>query len=212
MTKILKVTTYQPEEIHEVQPAERLQEFRTREFWNKPPLERSQIAAEWLKKRMANYRVTPEQVAMYTRMDLPRLQTILDGSVVMSLGEFCDIFHTIPDADESRISPDHLYHHRLYGALKKITWFKDGWNGNGSKGMPERLVRRFLHHIRFVPDVHLKDWQLSITNDGELKMQRGTDAILLSWDEIRPINEGHDIRIPFTKENFASILELYSLH
>lgn len=211
MTKILKDSTCQPEEIHKAQPAERLQEFRTREFWSKPPLERSQITAEWLKKRMANFHVTPEQVAMYTRMDLTRLQTILDGSVVMGLGEFCDVYHAISDADESHISPDSLYHHRLCGALKKITWLEDGWNGKGSKGMPERLVRRFLHHIRFVPDAHLKDWQLSVSNDGELKMQRGTDAILLSWDEIHPIKDGHDIHMPFTKENFASILELYHL-
>lgn len=166
MTKILKGSTCQPEEIYEAQPTERLQQFRTKEFWSKSPLERSRITAEWLKKRMTNFHVTPKQVAMYTRMDLPRLQTILDGSVVMGLGEFCDIYHAIPDADESLISPDHLYHHRLYGSLKKITWLKDGWNGEGSKGMPERLVRRFLHHIRFVPDAHLKDWQISITNDG----------------------------------------------
>ena len=144
MTKILKGSTCQPEEINETQPAERLQEFRTREFWNKPPLERSRIAAEWLKKRMTNYHVTTEQVAMYTRMDLPRLQAILDGCVVMGLGEFCDIFHAIPDADESHISSDSLYHHRMYGSLKKIIWLQDGWNGEGSKGMPERLVRRFL--------------------------------------------------------------------
>lgn len=212
MTKILKGSTCQPEEINETQPAERLQEFRTREFWNKPPLERSRIAAEWLKKRMTNYHVTTEQVAMYTRMDLPRLQAILDGCVVMGLGEFCDIFHAIPDADESHISSDSLYHHRMYGSLKKIIWLQYGWNGEGSKGMPERLVRRFLHHIRFVPDTHLKDWQLSVSNDGELKMQRGEDTLLLSWDEIHPIKEGHDIHMPFTKENFASILELYSLH
>ena len=212
MTKILKGSTFQTKEIRKAQPDERLQEFRTKEFWSKPPLERSQIAAEWLKKRMANFYVTPEQVAMYTRMDLTRLQTILDGSVVMGLGEFCDIFHSIPDADESHISPDHLYHHRLYGALKKITWLKDGWNGEGSKGMPERLVPRFLHHIRYVQDTHLKDWQLLVTNDGELKMQRGNDTLLLSWDEIHPIKEGHDIHMPFTKENFASIMELYHLY
>lgn len=211
MTKILKGSTCQPEEIHMAQPAERLQQFRTREFWNKPPLERSQIAAERLKKRMTNFRVTPEQVAMYTRKDLPRLQTVLDGSVVMSLGEFCDIFHTIPDADESLISPDHLYHHRLYGSLKKITWLQDGWNGDGSKGMPERLVRRFLHHIGYVPDFLLKDWQLSVSNDGDLKMTRGNSIILLSWDEIHSLKEGHDINMPFTKENFASVMELYNL-
>lgn len=64
MTKILKGSTCQPEEIQKTQSVERLQKFRTREFWNKPPLERSQIAAEWLKKRMANFYVTPEQVAM----------------------------------------------------------------------------------------------------------------------------------------------------
>ena len=148
---------------------------------------------------------------MYTRMDLTRLQAILDGNVVMGLGEFCDIFHAIPDADESHISPDSLYHLRLNGALKKITWLKDGWNGEGSKGMPERLVRRFLHHIGFVPDAHLKNWQLSITNDGKLKMTRDEITLLLSWEEIHAIDKSQDIRKPFTKENFASIMELYSL-
>ena len=212
MTDILKGSTCPPGEIRKDQLVERLQQFRTREFWSKPPLERSRIAAEWLKKRMANFHVTPEQVAMYTRMDLKRLQTILDGNVVMGLGEFCDIFHAIPDADESLISPDSLYHHRLHGALRKITWLEDGWNGEGSKGMPERLVRRFLHHIGFVPDAHLKNWQLSVTNDGELKIQRDDDALLLSWDEIHPIKDGHDIHMPFTKENFASIMELYALN
>ena len=212
MTKILKGSTCQPEEIHKDHPTERLQQFRTREFWSKPPLERSQIAAEWLKKRMGIHHVSVEQVAMYTRMDLKRLQAILDGNVVMGLGEFCDIFHAIPDADESHISPDYLYHHRLYGSLKKITWLQDGWNGEGSKGMPERLVRRFLHHLRFVPDAHLKEWQVSITNDGELKMTRDEITLLLSWEEIHVIDESQDIRMPFTKENFASIMELYSLN
>lgn len=211
MTEILKGSTCPPEEIHKAHPTERLQEFRTREFWSKPPLERSQIAAEWLKKRMASFHVTSEQVAMYTRMNLKRLQTILDGSVVMGLGEFSDIFHAIPDADESHISPDYLYHHRLYGSLKKITWLQDGWNGEGSKGMPERLVRRFLHHIQFVPDAHLKDWQLSITNDGKLKMTRDEITLLLSWEEIHAIDESQDIRIPFTKENFAGVMEQYSI-
>ena len=189
-----------------------MEEYQTKEFWSKPPIERSRIAAEWLKKRMANYHVTPEQVAMYTRMDFNRLQDILDGSVVMGLGKFCDIYHAIPDADESHISLDHLFHHRLYGAIKKITWLKDEWNGIESKGMPERLVRRFLHHIRYVPDAHLKDWQLSVTNDGKLMMTRGTDALLLSWDEIHPIKEVHDIHMPFTKENFANMMKSYFLY
>ena len=212
MTKILKGSTCQPEEIHEEQRVERLQEFRTREFWNKPPLERSQITVEWLKKRIEYFHVTPEQVAIYTRMDLPRLKEILDDTAMLGLGEFCDIFHAISDANESNISPAHLYHHRLYGSLKKITCLQDGWNGERSKGMPERLVRRFLHHIRFVPDSHLKGWQLSVTNDGELKMTRGTDAILLSWDEIHPIKEVHDIHMPFTKENFANMMKSYFLY
>ena len=119
MTKILKGSTCQPEEIHEEQRVERLQEFRTREFWNKPPLERSQITVEWLKKRIEYFHVTPEQVAIYTRMDLPRLKEILDDTAMLGLGEFCDIFHAISDANESNISPAHLYHHRLYGSLKK---------------------------------------------------------------------------------------------
>lgn len=95
MTKILKGSTCQPEEIHEEQRVERLQEFRTREFWNKPPLERSQITVEWLKKRIEYFHVTPEQVAIYTRMDLPRLKEILDDTAMLGLGEFCDIFHAI---------------------------------------------------------------------------------------------------------------------
>ena len=122
MTKILKGSTCQPKEIHKAHPTERLQQFRTREFWSKPPLERSRIAAEWLKKRMGIHHVSVEQVAMYTRMDLNRLQAILDGNVVMGLSEFSDIFHATRDADESLISPDYLYHHRPYGSLKKITW------------------------------------------------------------------------------------------
>lgn len=67
MTKILKGSTCQPKEIHKAHPTERLQQFRTREFWSKPPLERSRIAAEWLKKRMGIHHVSVEQVAMYTR-------------------------------------------------------------------------------------------------------------------------------------------------
>ena len=211
MTKILKGSTCQPKEIHKAHPTERLQEFRTREFWSKPPLERSRIAAEWLKKRMGIHHVSVEQVAMYTRMDLTRLQAILDGNVVMGLSEFCDIFHAIPDADESHISPDYLYHHRLNGSLKKITWLEDGWNGEGSKGMPERLVRRFLHHIQFVPDAHLKGWQVSITNDGELKMTRNEITLQLSWEEIHAFDESLDIRMPFTKGNFARVMEQYSI-
>ena len=160
---------------------------------------------------MGIHHVSIEQVAMYTRMDLTRLQAILDGNVVMGLGEFCDIFHAIPDADESHISPDYLYHHRLNGSLKKITWLQDGWNGEGSKGMPERLVRRFLHHLRFVPDAHLKEWQVSITNDGELKMTRDEITLLLSWEEIHVIDESQDIRMPFTKGNFAGVMEQYSI-
>ena len=212
MTEILKGSTCPPEEIRKDQLAERLQQFRTREFWSKPPLERSRIAAEWLKKRMGIHHVSAEQVAMYTRMDLTRLQAILDGNVVMGLSEFSDIFHATLDADESLISPDSLYHHRLHGALRKITWLEDGWNGEGSKGMPERLVRRFLHHIQFVPDAYLKGWQLSVTNDGELKMTRDEIALLLSWEEIHAIDKSQNIRMPFTKENFASIMELYSLN
>lgn len=187
-------------------------DLRTSTFWGKPPLERSRIAAEKLKRRMADFRVTLEQLAKYTRMDLPRLQEILKGSVVMGIGEFFDIYHSIPEADESHISADNLYHHRMYGMLKKITWLEDGWNGEGSKGLPERLVRRFQHHIRFVPDAYLRDWQLSATNDGDLKMTRSDSILLLSWDEIRPIKKGHDIRMPFTKENFAGVMELYSLN
>ena len=144
-------------------------------------------------------------------MDLTRLQAILDGSVVMGLSEFSDIYHATIDADESHISPDSLYHHRLYGALKKITWLEDGWNGEGSKGMPKRLVRRFLHHLQFVSDAHLKGWQLSITNDGELKMTRNEITLLLSWEEIHSIDKSPNIRMPFTKENFVAVMEQYNI-
>ena len=212
MTEILKGSTCPLEEIRKDQLVEQSQEFRTRKFWDKPPLERSQIAAEWLKKRMYVHHVSAEQVAMYTRMDLTRLQAILDGSVVMGLSEFSDIFHATLDADESLISPNSLYHHRLNGVLKKIIWLEDGWNGEGSKGMSERLVRRFLHHLRFVPDAHLKEWQVSITNEGELKMTHDEITLLLSWEEIHAIDESQDIHMPFTKGNFASIMELYSLN
>ena len=77
--------------------------------------------------------------------------------------------------------------------------------------MPERLVRRFLHHLRFVPDAHLKEWQVSITNEGELKMTRDEITLLLSWEEIHAIDESQDIRIPFTKENFIEFMEQYSI-
>ena len=210
MTEILKGSTCPLEEICKDQLAERFQEFRTRVFWSKPPIERSRIAAEWLKKRMDIHHVSAEQVAMYTRMDLTRLQAILDGSVVMGLSEFSDIYHATLDADESHISPDYLYHHRLYGSLKKITWLQDGWNGEGSKGMPERLVRRFQHHIGFVPDAYLKGWQVSITNDGELKMTRNEITLLLSWEEIHSFDKSQDIRMPFTKENFIAVMEMHN--
>ena len=78
--------------------------------------------------------------------------------------------------------------------------------------MPERLVRRFLLHIGFVPDAYLKGWQVSVTNDGELKMTCDEITLLLSWEEIHVIDESQDIRMPFTKGNFASIMELYSLN
>ena len=60
-------------------------DLKSRSFWNRPPLERSQIAAERLRRRMAQFNVTQDQVARYTRMDLPRLQAILGGTVVMEL-------------------------------------------------------------------------------------------------------------------------------
>ena len=37
-------------------------------------------------------------------------------------------------------------------------------------------------------------------------------TLLFSWEEIHAIDESQDIRMPFTKENFASIMELYSLN
>lgn len=100
-----------------------IDELKAREFWSKPPIERSQIAAERLKHCMADFQVTAEQVAGYTRMDLPRLQAILGGEVVMGIDEFMDIYHSIPDANESRIAADNLYHHHMIGALKKILLF-----------------------------------------------------------------------------------------
>ena len=95
MTEILKGSTCPLEEIRKDQLVEQSQEFRTRKFWDKPPLERSQIAAEWLK---------------------------------------------------------------------------------------------------------------------ELKMTHDEITLLLSWEEIHAIDESQDIHMPFTKGNFASIMELYSLN
>jgi hypothetical protein len=188
-----------------------IDELKAREFWSKPPIERSQIAAERLKHCMADFQVTAEQVAGYTRMDLPRLQAILGGEVVMGIDEFMDIYHSIPDANESRIAADNLYHHHMIGALKKIAWQKDGWNGESTKGLPERLVRRFLHHLRSVKDSHLRGWLLAVTDDGEIKMSRGEQTLLLSWDAIRPQVDCHDITMPFTKENFAGMMELMAI-
>ena len=94
MTEILKGSTCPLEEIRKDQLVEQSQEFRTRKFWDKPPLERSQIAAEWLK---------------------------------------------------------------------------------------------------------------------ELKMTHDEITLLLSWEEIHAIDESQDIRIPFTKGNFARVMEQYSI-
>jgi len=105
MTDILKSSTCQHEESRNDQLAERFQGFRTREFWDKPQLERSQIAAEWLKKRMNVYLVSA----------------------------------------------------------------------------------------------------------GQLKTTRSESILLLSWDEIHAINESREIRMPFTKGNFAEVIEKYSM-
>ena len=105
MTDVLKSSTCQPEESRKDQLAERFQGFRNRKFRDKPPLERSQIAAEWLKKRMDVYQVSA----------------------------------------------------------------------------------------------------------GQLKMTRSKSTLLLSWDEIHAINESQDIRMPFTKGNFAEVIEKYSM-
>ena len=161
-------------------------DLKSRSFWSRPPLERSQIAAERLKRRMAQFNVTQDQVARYTRIDLPRLQAILDSTVVMGIGEFMDVYLSIPDADENRVTTDNLYRHRLMGQFKKIAWLQDGWNGEGSKGIPERLVRRFQHHLRFVKDSHMRGWELSLTSDGEIEMKRGEQSLRLSWAAIRP--------------------------
>ena len=69
-----------------------MSDLRTSTFGGKPPLERSRIAAEKLKRRIADFHVTLEQLAKYTRIDLQRLQEILNGSVVMGIGEFFDIY------------------------------------------------------------------------------------------------------------------------
>lgn len=189
-----------------------MEDLKSRSFWSKPPLERSQIAAERLKLRMTEFNVTQDQVAHYTRMDLPRLQSILDGNVIMGIDEFMDIYQSIPDADESLITDDNLYHHRLMGLFKKIAWLKDGWNGEGTKGIPERLARRFQHHLRFVKDSHLQGWLLSITNDGQIRMKRNEQEIILSWETIRHNANGNDTSMSFTKENFSGLIELCHIY
>ena len=65
------------------------------EFWSKPPLERSRIAAERLRKRMEDYHVTEEQVTKYTRMDAERPHQIMAGEIVMSVGDYIDIYFAI---------------------------------------------------------------------------------------------------------------------
>lgn len=44
-------------------------DFKSRSFWSRPPLERSQITAERLKRRMAQFNVTQNQVARYSRLE-----------------------------------------------------------------------------------------------------------------------------------------------
>ena len=178
------------------------------DFWSKPPLERSRIVAERLRKRMKDYHVTEEQVTKYTRTDADRQHLVLAGEVVMNINDYVDIYYAIPHSDESHIPADQLPRHHLLLKLRKLSYLADGWNGEGSKAIPERLVRRFQHHIRFVKDRHLRHWELSVTNEGNLLMQRGEDSLVLSWEEMRSSKENHDIRMPFTKENFASVMEL----
>lgn len=66
-----------------------------KEFWSKPPLERSRIVAERLRKRMEDHHVTEEQVAKYTRMDANRLHQIMAGEIVMNVGDYCNIYFAI---------------------------------------------------------------------------------------------------------------------
>ena len=66
-----------------------------KEFWSKPPLERSRIVAERLRKRMEDYHVTEEQVAKYTRMDANRLHQIMAGEIVMNISDYIDIHFAI---------------------------------------------------------------------------------------------------------------------
>ena len=181
------------------------------EFWNKPPQERTQIVAERLRKRMDDYHVTEEQVVKYTRMDADRLHRVLAGEVVMNVSDYVDIYYAIPNSDESCISADHLQRHHLLLRLTKLSYLEDGWNGEGSKAIPERLIRRFQHHIRYVKDSCLSGWELSATNDGNLLMQRGDDSLLISWEEIKTTKKGYTHSLPFTKDNFAKVMEQYSL-
>ena len=181
------------------------------EFWSKSPQERTRIVAERLRKRMDVYHVTEEQVAKCTRMDADKLHRVLAGEVVMNVSDYVDIYYAIPNADESHISSDQLRHHHLLLKLSKLAYLEDGWNGEGSKAVPERLVRRFRHHIRYVNDSDLSQWELSATNDGNLLMQRGDDSLLISWEEIKYTTKGLTSSVIFTIENIAGIMEQCSL-
>lgn len=176
-------------------------------FWSLPPIERTRIVAEKLLMRMLKYKVSEDQLAKYTRMDADRLHRVLAGEVVMTPIDYIDISSSIPNADESHIPANQKQHHRLLLTLRKLSYLADGWNGEGSLAIPERLVRRFQHHITYVNDVNLANWELYATDDGKLQMKHNDDTLLISWDELCVVRGQNNISIPFTKENFVSEME-----
>ncbi len=177
------------------------------EFWSLSPIERTRIVAEKLLSRMLKFKVSEEQLAKYTRMDADRLHHILNGEVVMKIVDYFDIFSSIPNANESHIPADQKQHHRLLRTLRKLSYHANGWNGEGSLAIPDRLIRRFKHHITYVNDVNLANWELYATDDGKLQMKHNDDTLLISWDELCVVRGQNNISIPFTKENFVSEME-----
>ena len=179
-------------------------------FWSLPPIERTRIAAAKLLSRMQKYKVSEEQLAKYTRMNADRLHRVLAGEVVMTPIEYIDISSSILNADESHIPANQKQRHRLLLTLRKLSYHADDWNGEGSLAIPERLIRRFQHHIAYVNDIHLANWELYATDDGRLHMKRNDDALLISWDELRVCRGQSNKSVPFTKENFVSEMELFN--
>ena len=178
-------------------------------FWSLPPIERTRIVAEKLLMRMLKYKVSEDQLAKYTRMDADRLHRVLAGEVVMTPIDYIDISSSIPNADESHIPANQKQHYRLLLTLRKLSYLADGWNGEASLAIPERLIRRFQHHINYVNDAHLANWELNATDDGKLQMKRNDDTLLISWDELRICRGQNNLCVPFTKENFVSEMEQF---